>query len=132
MPVFPEEIDMGSVNEKRESRWNSVYRLVRRIPPGRVMTYGQIALILEPLSARAVGWAMHNCPEGVPWHRVVNSRGGCSTERLPNLPPGLQQSLLEREGVSFDQQGRLRLEECRWFPRDQDLEEILEENERPE
>jgi methylated-DNA-protein-cysteine methyltransferase-like protein len=85
------------------------------------MTYGQIALYLEPLSARAVGWAMNSCPEDVPWHRVVNSRGGCSTDRLPHVPTGLQRSLLEREGVEFDASGTLDLKEVRWFPEEDEL-----------
>ena len=80
------------------------------------MTYGQIALYIEPLSARAVGWAMNSCPGDVPWHRVVNSRGGCSTDRLPHVPTGLQQSLLEKEGVEFDASGKLDLIQYRWFP----------------
>jgi methylated-DNA-protein-cysteine methyltransferase-like protein len=86
------------------------------------MTYGQIALCIEPLTARAVGWAMNSCPRGVPWHRVVNSRGGCSTDRLPHVPNGLQQSLLEKEGVEFDSSGKLDLIEYRWFPNDLDYQ----------
>lgn len=87
------------------------------------MTYGQIALCIEPLTARAVGWAMNSCPRGVPWHRVVNSLGGCSTDRLPHVPTGLQQSLLEKEGVEFDSNGKLDLIEYRWFPDDADLDD---------
>jgi methylated-DNA-protein-cysteine methyltransferase-like protein len=106
------------VTEKtpRENAWEAVYALVRRIPQGKVMTYGQIALEIEPLSARAVGWALNCCPDDVPWHRVVNSRGGCSTDRLPHVPTGLQRSLLEREGVRFSEAGYLPLSEYRWFP----------------
>jgi len=100
----------------RESAWQKVYDLVRQIPFGRVMTYGQISHYTEPLSARAVGWAMHNCPDGVPWHRVVNSRGGCSTDRLPHLPTGLQRALLEQEGVVFRDNGTLSLSEYLWDP----------------
>jgi methylated-DNA-protein-cysteine methyltransferase-like protein len=102
--------------DDRQSKWEAVYNLVRGIPPGRVMTYGQIALYVEPLSARAVGWAMNGCPEDVPWHRVVNSRGGCSTDRLPHVPTGLQRSLLEQEGVVFSAAGRLDLKQYRWYP----------------
>ena len=101
---------------ERESAWARVYELVRRIPPGRVMTYGQIALLLEPLSARAVGWAMHGCPEGVPWQRVVNASGGCSTDRLPDVPQGLQQALLENEGILFRENGTLDLGQYLWDP----------------
>jgi len=80
------------------------------------MTYGQIAVLLPPLSARAVGWAMNSAPDGVPWHRVVNSRGGCSTDRLPHIPTGLQRALLEAEGVQFNHKGYLELDRYRWIP----------------
>lgn len=80
------------------------------------MTYGQIAMYLEPLTARAVGWAMNQCPQGVPWQRVVNSRGGCSTDRLPHLPTGLQRSLLEGEGIDFKDNGTLDLRRYQWIP----------------
>jgi methylated-DNA-protein-cysteine methyltransferase related protein len=98
--------------------YEGVYRIVRRIPRGRVMTYGSIASMLaQRLSARAVGWALHGCPRDVPWHRVVNASGGCSTERLPDLPPGLQRALLAAEGVRFRADGTLDLEAYGWLPR---------------
>ncbi len=90
------------------------------------MTYGQIALFIEPLTARAVGWAMNSCPRDVPWHRVVNSLGGCSTDRLPHVPTGLQRSLLEKEGVKFDSKEKLDLIEYRWFPDDADWDDQAE------
>ncbi len=81
------------------------------------MTYGQIAtLVLNRLSPRAVGWAMHGCPEGVPWQRVVNASGGCSTDRLPGFPKGLQRDLLEAEGVRFRPNGTIDLARTRWHP----------------
>src|SRR5207247_826286 len=59
-----------------------VHQFVRRIPRGHVATYGHIAACLgHPRAARAVGWAMKHCPPGVPWHRVVNARGGISRRR---------------------------------------------------
>ena len=94
-----------------------VHDLVRRIPKGRVMTYGQIATILESrLSPRAVGWAMHGCPKGVPWQRVVNASGGTSTDRLPDMPTGWQRILLEGEGIVFRPNGTLDLTRYRWVP----------------
>jgi methylated-DNA-protein-cysteine methyltransferase-like protein len=82
------------------------------------MTYGQIAGLIENrLSPRAVGWALHDCPEGVPWQRVVNASGRCSTEQIPDVPPGLQRALLEEEGVEFSDNGTLDLERYRWVPR---------------
>lgn len=81
------------------------------------MTYGQIANLLENrLSPRAVGWALHGCPPGLPWQRVVNASGGCSTDRLPHIPEGLQRAMLEAEGVEFRPGGTLNLERYRWTP----------------
>lgn len=106
--------DLGG---ERGRAWVEVYRLVSRIPRGRVMTYGQIATLLaNRLSPRAVGWALHGCPARVPWQRVVNAAGGCSTDRLPDIPEGLQRALLEREGVAFRADGTLDLERSRWTP----------------
>ncbi len=95
----------------------AVYLLVEKIPKGRVMTYGQIASLIENrLSPRAVGWAMHGCPKGLPWQRVVNASGGCSTDRLADMPRGMQRVLLEAEGVKFKDNGTLPLEKYRWVP----------------
>ncbi len=81
------------------------------------MTYGQIATMLESrLSPRAVGWAMHGCPKGVPWQRVVNAQGACSTDRLPELPAGLQKAMLEDEGIEFRDNDTLDLKLYRWTP----------------
>lgn len=97
-----------------------VYELVRMIPCGRVLTYGQVAALLEhPRAARTVGWALHSMPNGntAPWHRVVNSRGGTSTSSFSD-PPDLQRQLLEAEGVEFDAQGCVDLRRFGWddFP----------------
>lgn len=81
------------------------------------MTYGQVAVCLDSrLSPRAVGWALHGCPDDVPWQRVVNASGGCSTDRLPDVPPGLQRAMLEAEGVSFRDNGTVDLARYRWSP----------------
>lgn len=107
----------GDVEGDRASAWEAVFALARRIPRGRVMTYGQISSLLESrLSPRAVGWALHGCPGDVPWQRVVNASGGCSTDRLPDLPQGLQRAMLEEEGVEFRANGTLDLERYRWTP----------------
>jgi methylated-DNA-protein-cysteine methyltransferase-like protein len=107
----------GDVPAARHGAFEGVFELVRAIPRGRVMTYGQLAEMLgQRLSPRAVGWALHRCPPDVPWHRVVNASGGCSTERLPDIPAGLQRRLLEAEGVDFDARGRLSLDRYRYLP----------------
>ena len=63
-------------NAKKASFFKQVYRVAGTIPPGRVLTYGQIATLLgTPYQARQVGWAMHGCPPGLPWHRVVGAGG---------------------------------------------------------
>ena len=95
-----------------------VFQIVRHIPRGRVMTYGQLALILgEGYTPRTVGFVMHSSGQKVPWHRVINARGACSTGRIV-LPADKQQRMLEREGVKFDNRGRCDLEIYRWIPRD--------------
>jgi methylated-DNA-protein-cysteine methyltransferase-like protein len=90
-----------------------VYRLVRRVPRGAVVTYGQIAAMLgAPRAARAVGGAMRRCPDDVPWHRVVNAQGGISRRR--RLGSVLTQRIrLEQEGVPL-RRGRVVLARCRW------------------
>jgi len=95
-----------------------VYKIVRRIPRGKVMTYGQIAYMLgEGYTPRTVGFVMHGADEqSTPWHRVINSLGRCSTGGIV-LPADKQQRMLEREGVKFDQSGRCDLETYLWQPR---------------
>ena len=93
-----------------------VFEIVRRIPSGRVMTYGQLAEILgEGYTPRTVGFVMHAADDTVPWQRVINSQGACSTGRVI-LPPDLQQRMLEAEGVRFDARGRCDLARYRWTP----------------
>jgi methylated-DNA-protein-cysteine methyltransferase-like protein len=94
-----------------------VYDLVRRIPRGRVMTYGQIAAILgEGYTPRTVGYVMHAADtKNVPWQRVINSQGKCSTGKM-TIPVNLQQSMLEQEGVVFDSKERCDLGRYLWVP----------------
>jgi len=107
----------GDIEGELTTARDEVLDLVQRIPRGRVMTYGQISELLgSRLSPRAVGWIMHRCPEDLPWQRVVNASGGCSTDRLTDFPKGLQRALLEAEGVVFRASGTLELERYRWWP----------------
>ena len=98
------------------SRYQIIYKVVSRIPRGRVATYGQIAEIagLEG-HARQVGYALHSLPSasGVPWHRVVNSFGEVS-KRSDSDSDELQAELLRAEGVVFDTAGRIDLRRFRW------------------
>jgi methylated-DNA-protein-cysteine methyltransferase-like protein len=93
-----------------------VFEIVRRIPAGQVMTYGQLAEILgEGYTARTVGFVMHAADDTVPWHRVINAQGACSTGRVL-LPVNKQQRMLEAEGVEFDARDRCDLGRYRWTP----------------
>jgi methylated-DNA-protein-cysteine methyltransferase-like protein len=92
-----------------------IYQMVARVPPGRVVTYGDLARMLgRPSAAQAVGWAMRHCPDGLPWHRLVNGQGGLSV--TATYPDGklMQRALLEEEGVVFDSRGRVDLERYAW------------------
>ena len=95
-----------------------IYAVVRRIPRGRVATYGQVAEVAGlPGHARQVGYALHALPEGsaVPWHRVLNARGALSLRR--DSGGEISQRLrLEQEGVRFDGGGRVPLQRVRWRP----------------
>ena len=91
--------------------------MVRRIPSGRVMTYGQIAELLgDGYTPRTVGFCMHSSPDGTPWHRVVNAQGGCSTGNIV-LPHDRQQRLLELEGVVFNKNARCDLQQFLFIPK---------------
>jgi methylated-DNA-protein-cysteine methyltransferase-like protein len=101
--------------------YERVWELVRGIPAGKVATYGQIAKMLPPpqgvgfeaynaFGPRWVGGAMANCPEDVPWQRVINVRGEIS--KRPGA--GRQKELLLEEGVVFNEKGRVDLKEYGW------------------
>jgi len=100
----PEEQD-------REGFFDRVYEIVAQIPYGKVVSYGQIAKMLgNPRGARLVGWAMHVCPEGLPWQRVVSVDGAITGGQWAEL----RRELLIKEGVEFLPDGRVDLEACRW------------------
>jgi methylated-DNA-protein-cysteine methyltransferase-like protein len=125
----------SSSSGKRESPGyrERVYDIVRRIPAGRVMTYGQIANMLgEGYTPRTVGYVMHaSGEENVPWQRVINSQGACSTGRII-LPTDMQQRMLEAEGIKFDARGRCDLNEYRCLIDDEDTQrDDKEDEERP-
>ena len=111
---------MPRKSEEKSGYRERVYEIVKRIPRGRVMTYGQIAELLgEGYTPRTVGFAMHSSPEGTPWQRVLNAQGACSTGRVV-LPQDRQQRLLEIEGVVFDKNSRCDLKSFLWIPDDDD------------
>jgi methylated-DNA-protein-cysteine methyltransferase-like protein len=90
-----------------------VHAVVRRVPRGRVVTYGQIARALGmPRGARVVGWAMRACDEKTPWHRVVNAQGAISLR--PTGGYHIQRTLLKDEGIRFNREGRIDLVKYGW------------------
>lgn len=99
---------MVSYNER-------VYAIVRRIPFGRVTTYGVIAELLgDPRKAREVGWALNTCPDDVPAHRVINRHGAVSGGSSSSAQ--VRRLLLEEEGVAFGPDGRCELKRYAWVP----------------
>jgi len=101
--------------------YERVWAVVKRIPRGKVATYGQIAACLGmPRHARQAGYALAATPENrkIPWHRVINAQGKISL-RLKRWESGsddLQRILLEAEGVLFDSTGKVDLKRFRWQP----------------
>jgi methylated-DNA-protein-cysteine methyltransferase related protein len=104
---------------KRPSdRRTRIYAVVRRIPRGRVATYGQVAALAGlPGQARQVGYAMAalDVDSGVPWHRVVNARGAISLPPAGHSAP-IQRARLEAEGIVFEDD-RVSLDCWQWRPR---------------
>jgi methylated-DNA-protein-cysteine methyltransferase-like protein len=112
--------------------YNEIYKIVQSIPKGRVLTYGVIShMIGGRMSAQGVGWALKALGSAkriqtakksrtvvynsvtVPWQRVVNAQGGTSTHKV-GLPPDLQKQMLEAEGIEFNDEGKLDLDEYLW------------------
>ena len=96
-----------------------ILAVVRRIPRGRVASYGQVARMAGlPRHARHVGYALHGLPTGspIPWHRVINARGAISLRGMDLGAADTQRLRLENEGVRFDVRGRVSFERHGWKP----------------
>lgn len=103
-----------------EGGYDRFYAVVRRIPRGRVATYGQVAVLAGmPGQARQVGYALAALPSdnGVPWQRVVNSQGRISLRGDGSGHDLLQKVMLKREGVRFGKTGAIPLAAFQWRPR---------------
>ena len=103
--------------------YRRIYRVVRRIPRGRVATYGQVAELAGiPRGGRVAGAAMRASEpkQGLPWHRVVGRRSRTLARIAITDPLGgaVQQRLLEKEGVAFTTTGGIRLDDHGWLPID--------------
>jgi methylated-DNA-protein-cysteine methyltransferase-like protein len=94
-----------------------ILAVVRRIPRGRVATYGQVAALAGfPRQPRFGGYALRHADEEIPWHRVVNARGELSP-RAESESVRVQRARLVAEGVRFDDRGRIDLKRYGWRPR---------------
>jgi methylated-DNA-protein-cysteine methyltransferase-like protein len=88
-----------------------VYEIVKNIPHGKVASYGQIAKMLDnPRGARKVGWAMSNCPEGLPWWRVVMTDGSVTGGSHAEL----RLTILMEEKIPFLPNGKVDMKKCMW------------------
>jgi methylated-DNA-protein-cysteine methyltransferase-like protein len=117
-PGGPEGVSAGRSTPPLSRSYQRIYAVVRRVPRGRVATYGQVAALAGlPGRARQVGYALHALPQGtrLPWHRVINAKGEVSRRRRPGAELS-QRMLLEREGVRFDPRGRVALARVGWRP----------------
>ena len=128
-PVYRKTLEGGAVGDFA----NRVFEVVRQVPRGKVTTYGQVArLIGAPRAARYVGYALHANPEPgtdpgcIPCHRVVFKDGRMATG-FAFGGPDEQRKMLAAEGVAFDDEGRVLLEQHQWSGRP----EADDEDDRP-
>jgi methylated-DNA-protein-cysteine methyltransferase-like protein len=97
----------------------AIYGYVAQIPVGRVMTYGQLAALAgSPRAARQVGGVAHFGPENLPWHRVVNKRGGMALGYYGGREG--QAKALEAEGVAIDDNFECDIDALIWWPPETD------------
>ncbi len=102
-----------------------VIKTIHGIPPGRVMSYGQVAAAAgNPRGARQVSRVLHSMSKKyeLPWHRIINAQGGISTPESAKEKGLTQRKLLEAEGVLFKDNGKIDLVIYRWFPIDADVD----------
>ena len=108
---------MKSAKSKKQTDFfKQVYDVAKKIPYGKVTTYGHIAEVCGiKSSARTVGWALNGCGPDIPAHRVVN-RYGTLTGKVHFGDPNLMEDLLRSEGIEFDKNGFVILEKHLWLP----------------
>ncbi len=113
--LFPRKRGAGKGVRKANVFEERVLEIVRAIPRGRVLTYGQVALLVgAPRGARQVGRVLYYSGRSAPWQRVINRFGGLSTYKIGSGAE--QRRLLEAEGVEFRPDGTVELEKYRWHP----------------
>ena len=110
--AFPEKKAKGTAGKLFQQR---VLGIIRAIPRGSVLTYGQVAALADtPRAARQVGRILYFHGASVPWQRVVNHYGGLSTYKVGSGER--QRALLEKEGLSFRADGTIDLKRYQWRP----------------
>ncbi len=114
---------MKPKGEPKNAFQERVLEIVRKIPRGRVLTYGQVAILAgAPRAARQVGRTLYNYGRLVPWQRVINHYGGLSTYKIGS---GMEQrALLEQEGVEFSAEGTVDLRKYQWRPTARTMEKL--------
>jgi methylated-DNA-protein-cysteine methyltransferase-like protein len=102
---------------KKDRLYNRIYAMVRRVPRGKVTTYGRIAALVGGCTARMVGYAMaalkRGSPPDVPWQRVINAQGKISVHG-DGIGNAMQRAILEEEGVEFDKNDRVDFSRFGW------------------
>ncbi|MDR0767889.1 MAG: MGMT family protein [Methanosarcinales archaeon] len=96
-----------------QERYNEVYKIAAMIPEGKVVTYGQLAMMVGGITARQAGYAMREAPPGLPAHRVVNSLGKLSPEYVFG-GQSFQRMRLEKEGITFTAAGNICVRKHLW------------------
>ena len=101
------------IDPQQRALFPRIYEVVKQVPRGQVTTYGDVASIVGAgCDARLAGYAMANCPDDVPWQRVINAQGKISLRG--NDGAAKQRMRLEAEGIEFDPRGKIDLERYRW------------------
>lgn len=110
-------VKTGNKKNKKSDFFDRVYKVVARIPNGKVTTYGAIAEFCRiKSSARTVGWALNGAFESsLPCHRVVN-RYGALTGKIHFGDPNLMEALLRSEGIEFNEDGCVDMKKFFWHP----------------
>ena len=94
---------------------NTVIKIIKQIPIGKVSTYGKIAILAgNPRSARQVSWILHSSSKKykLPWHRVINSKGIIAMKSVDGK--NTQKELLEKEGIEFISEFKVNLKKFQW------------------
>lgn len=103
----------------------SIITVIRTIPLGKVMSYGQVAAYIgRPKEAREVGWTLQKIDADFPWWRVLNNAGQISIKDNPTADAAMQKQLLEQEGIVVDDDFRLDIDTYRYYAEETSLQDL--------